>query len=329
MGIIYLIQPVELIGTNRYKIGCSRKDTLERINTGYKKGTICVCICECKEPTIIEKELKNAFSREFKLIAGAEYFEGDKDKMRKCFTQIANNAETLSAKSRNANIGQRRKINLEIIKRKIDHLADIDFGGDIFHIWFQLEDNIADADIARGIIMKIAYIDSTLDDIDYSEINVYSTDNVNFAYIDLLIKNRVIQNAVNYDLNDDDFITALFYYKKSYNVIGHGYSMNMSKRDRIIQYVLCDAVLNDEIYCTTMSISDNTAVFRINGDIAEFKWLDDDWQNAHYVDKHKKYIKETNTENGDVLYLNKFYEYIGHDVKVNPYGWKDFTREYI
>ena len=29
MGILYLIQQVELCGTNRYKIGCSSKNTQE------------------------------------------------------------------------------------------------------------------------------------------------------------------------------------------------------------------------------------------------------------------------------------------------------------
>ena len=37
MGIIYLIQPKELIGTNRYKIGCSKKDDNSRLKNGYKK----------------------------------------------------------------------------------------------------------------------------------------------------------------------------------------------------------------------------------------------------------------------------------------------------
>mgnify|MGYP006090550431 CR=1 FL=1 len=38
-GIIYLIQPAELVGTNRYKIGCSKKPNLDRVKKGYKKGT--------------------------------------------------------------------------------------------------------------------------------------------------------------------------------------------------------------------------------------------------------------------------------------------------
>jgi len=50
MGIIYLIQPTELIGTNVYKLGCSSKSTIERIKQGYKKGTICIYILECHDP---------------------------------------------------------------------------------------------------------------------------------------------------------------------------------------------------------------------------------------------------------------------------------------
>ena len=38
-GIIYLIQPAELLGTNRYKIGCSGKNSLDRCKKGYKIGS--------------------------------------------------------------------------------------------------------------------------------------------------------------------------------------------------------------------------------------------------------------------------------------------------
>jgi hypothetical protein len=38
-GIIYLIQPEELLLTNRYKIGCSGKSNLSRL-LGYKKNSI-------------------------------------------------------------------------------------------------------------------------------------------------------------------------------------------------------------------------------------------------------------------------------------------------
>jgi 2-phosphoglycerate kinase len=38
-GIIYLIQPVELIGTGRYKIGHSSKISLDRCLNGYNRGS--------------------------------------------------------------------------------------------------------------------------------------------------------------------------------------------------------------------------------------------------------------------------------------------------
>ena len=38
-GTIYLIQPPELIGTNRYKFGMSNKNNLDRIKS-YGKNTI-------------------------------------------------------------------------------------------------------------------------------------------------------------------------------------------------------------------------------------------------------------------------------------------------
>jgi hypothetical protein len=39
MGILYLIQPAEYIGTDCYKIGYSDKSNIDRVKYGYKKGT--------------------------------------------------------------------------------------------------------------------------------------------------------------------------------------------------------------------------------------------------------------------------------------------------
>ena len=75
-GIIYLIQPAELLGTNRFKIGCSTKSDLSRCNS-YKRGSRYICILECDEPLKLEKQLKDKFNSIFTLIAGKEYFEGD------------------------------------------------------------------------------------------------------------------------------------------------------------------------------------------------------------------------------------------------------------
>jgi len=87
-GIIYLIQPEELIGTNRYKIGCSKTPTLDRVNNGYKKGSRYLYIGECENPHKIEKNIKKEFNKKFKLIAGYEYFEGDENEIMDCFSDV-------------------------------------------------------------------------------------------------------------------------------------------------------------------------------------------------------------------------------------------------
>lgn len=54
MGIIYLIQPAELVDTERYKIGISNNNDLKRCNS-YKKGSRYLCIFECENPLKLEK----------------------------------------------------------------------------------------------------------------------------------------------------------------------------------------------------------------------------------------------------------------------------------
>ncbi len=87
-GIIYLVQPVELIGTSRYKVGYSGKNTLERVKSGYKTGTRYIFIMETNEPLILEKNIKTLFNKKFKLIGGSEYFEGDEEIMKEAFLKL-------------------------------------------------------------------------------------------------------------------------------------------------------------------------------------------------------------------------------------------------
>jgi hypothetical protein len=61
IGIMYLVQPAELINTNKYKIGCSKKNNLDRCKKGYKNGTRFLSIMECIEPLILEKKNKSTF----------------------------------------------------------------------------------------------------------------------------------------------------------------------------------------------------------------------------------------------------------------------------
>ncbi len=87
-GIIYLIQPKELIGTNRYKIGCSKNTDLIRCKNGYKYGSRYLCIMECDEPYVIENTIKKTFNILFNLIAGNEYFEGNEKIMKRKFVEL-------------------------------------------------------------------------------------------------------------------------------------------------------------------------------------------------------------------------------------------------
>ena len=87
MGIIYLVQPQQLVGTNRYKIGCSKKNNLSRINS-YLLGTKYICIMEVNNPIPLETNIKKHFKDNFKLIAGTEYFEGKIKDMLQSFQKI-------------------------------------------------------------------------------------------------------------------------------------------------------------------------------------------------------------------------------------------------
>jgi hypothetical protein len=87
-GIIYFIQPCELVGTNRYKVGCSNKPNIDRCKNGYRKGTRFICILECYNPFNLEGKIKKIFNLKFTLIAGKEFYEGNESLMLKEFMKI-------------------------------------------------------------------------------------------------------------------------------------------------------------------------------------------------------------------------------------------------
>lgn len=86
-GTLYFIQPAELVGTNRYKIGCSASNDMIRCKS-YKKGTRYMMILECNQPFVVEDAVKRQFNARFSRIAGKEYFEGDETEMRNLFYAI-------------------------------------------------------------------------------------------------------------------------------------------------------------------------------------------------------------------------------------------------
>lgn len=87
-GMIYLIQPVELVGTKRYKVGLSNEPTLDRCRKGYKNGSRYLLIMECDDSLRLENTIKREFKKKYKLIAGSEYFEGNEREMLRDFVKM-------------------------------------------------------------------------------------------------------------------------------------------------------------------------------------------------------------------------------------------------
>jgi hypothetical protein len=86
-GIVYFIQPHELVGTDRYKIGCSSNNSLERLKA-YRKGTRIILVYDCYNPFDIEKIIKLEFNKSFTLISGTEIFRGNESDMKLAFINI-------------------------------------------------------------------------------------------------------------------------------------------------------------------------------------------------------------------------------------------------
>jgi hypothetical protein len=87
MGLLYFIQPAELVGTTRYKIGRSSKNDLSRLRA-YRTGTRMILILECENDIQIEAMLIDAFNSQFPRVAGKEWFEGNEKDMRALFYDI-------------------------------------------------------------------------------------------------------------------------------------------------------------------------------------------------------------------------------------------------
>jgi hypothetical protein len=78
MPHVYLVQPMELVGTNRYKVGMSSLGNLSRVRS-YKNGSRYLCIFEKPDAYMVERRLLRAFRAQYKLIAGNEYFEAENE----------------------------------------------------------------------------------------------------------------------------------------------------------------------------------------------------------------------------------------------------------
>jgi hypothetical protein len=89
-GLIYLIQPDYLIGTNKYKIGCSRSTNLDCCINRYDKSTRYISINECNNPLQIKNTIKFEFYNKCRYIGGYDYFEGNEAQMIRIILDIIN-----------------------------------------------------------------------------------------------------------------------------------------------------------------------------------------------------------------------------------------------
>ena len=87
-GLLYLIQPAELVGTHRYKIGYSKNNDITKFRKDYKKGSRFLDIYEYDHSPLLVREIRNNFNNKFKLVAGRTYYEGNETDIKKNFNAI-------------------------------------------------------------------------------------------------------------------------------------------------------------------------------------------------------------------------------------------------
>jgi len=282
IGLIYLIQPEELIGTKRYKIGCSKKSDLSRPKS-YKKNSRYLCIMECKNPRMIEQKIKEIFNDKFSKIAGNEFFEGEEKVMKKEFiniylefidnnSELENNIDEKSDNSSNESdsiidensdnsSNESDSIINEAIKKEFPKWEeDEKYGGTKKLLKICMEE--------RNKIIIFKYIGDGDDDDDLIiEEEIIDLREKRYKclqkYFQQLIKNNVIKKNKIYDLNDSAFLDKLDLYKEKFNIT---LSINTKKsKDEILKSIevtksnsvltiinyciLTNLILNDEIYC--------------------------------------------------------------------------------
>lgn len=89
LGIIYLIQPAELIETDRFKIGFSSKPNLDWKNK-YASGTRFICIMESPGCSILKTIINAQFKKKYDMIS-TDFFEGDEKEMIQDFFLVVCN----------------------------------------------------------------------------------------------------------------------------------------------------------------------------------------------------------------------------------------------
>jgi hypothetical protein len=328
MGILYFIQPSELVGTDRYKIGCSKKDSLDRVKKGYRKGTRYISINEVNDPFLIEKTIKEEFKKKFTLISGTEYFKGNETEMINIFlkimtdhklntTLIEENPTDESENEIDAHFDSWDNVNKGEFT---NYREDISFGGDKKLIKInikalQSKEKGIFIPVIRYLIEVITIHGSSNYDTSYD----FGEEGVN--YFNSIISENVIESGKIYDLLSLIFIKKLDRYKKKIKVhtedsLFLGENAPNIYHDNINNYIASDSIMisqdGNKLYCDNHSDNiinknkkcfyvDSKKIYKIIYKINN-KWIDYD-----YIRKYLPYVINTSRE---YPISNRDYEYI-------------------
>ena len=258
-GIVYLIQPVELALTNRYKIGYSKQIDLLLCKKSHKKGTRFLHITKCINPQSLEKNILTHFNSKFKLVGGNKYFEGNEIEMCNDFINKINEHNI-----KNDIIIIEDDIS-KVKKCFLNYNDDVLFGGKkkLLKIMFN-KNKIDDLQHFEAITIEQHSCEKEPYEITSHKINIPCL----CTYITTLINNKIIENNKIYDLNDDKFISKLNKYKNKINIFNSN-SISYIKDD-IITYdndelhikLLSNSIANKHTYCTIDNIP-NSDYFHI------------------------------------------------------------------
>lgn len=258
-GQIYLLQPTELVGTLRYKIGMSHNPSLDRCRNGYKTGSRYLAIMECIDPLTLEKNIKKVFNEKFKLIAGNEYFEGNEDEILETFINLVMEYKKIQKEFPNYNDdiefgGNKQLIKTIIIDYKhIDNYDDENYSDDDYDEIFN--------DDCDGYCLKIKCIENKKISTTTCKID---SDSPLYNYLEKIINKKIIKNGETYDMNDKTFQQNINSCKKKFsNVVFSDQALeeinNLMKQNELNKNMLynlfiCDCFVNN----IPSSIDENT-----------------------------------------------------------------------
>ena len=344
-GIIYLIQPCELVGTNRYKIGCSKQNNLDRCKKGYKNGSRYICIMECVNALLLEKNIKDFFYDNFKLIGGNEYFEGNEDDIiNEFFKKVneykenernnvfndnivlnENNDNTDDDGDTNDNIDDDTNDNIDLIIEVFPNYKDDEsFGGSKQLLKIKIEDYFINA--------------SYIDDKELIETNIYYIDDDFLTkYFKDIIKNNIIEDNCIYDLNDNNFIKKLNKHKEKINInycdqiellLLQFKNIKFNSYSKVTHFLANNTILNEIIYCDIINLNNKSKLdiivnFKITGDTIEERLgaikIANKYYDYEYLRKYIPYCIELNKDTNEFYFINRDYVYIGLDTKDKPF----------